>query len=196
VNSTDRCPSCGRDAARVRGPRKITVGRRHVTVEDDFVRCDFCKSDFYHPGQLTDLQIQVANEIRKKEGLLTPGEIKAIRRRLRLTQPKLESLLGVGPKSVTRWEKGTVFQSGATDRLLRAIDQVPGVAGFLGDLAGMEVRDLSNVSELQFVVTGERGESWQHHPRSYWPNTATQVIVGRTKPMQPFVTCGDQGVGQ
>jgi hypothetical protein len=43
----------------------------------------------------------------------------------------LENLLGVGSKTVVRWEKGTVFQSATADRLMRLILRVPAVMGIL-----------------------------------------------------------------
>lgn len=39
-------------------------------------------------------------------GLLTPGRIKALRKRLDLTQPQISELLQIGEKTWTRWETG------------------------------------------------------------------------------------------
>jgi transcriptional regulator with XRE-family HTH domain len=69
--------------------------------------------------------------------LLRPTEIKALRETLELSQAEFEKLLGVGMKTVVRWEKGTVFQNQATDALLRAIREVDGVAEFLSQRAGV-----------------------------------------------------------
>ncbi len=56
---------------------------------------------------------------------------------LGLSQHAFEQLLGVGPKTVVRWEKGTVFQNKATDSLLRVVERFPEVVRFLGDLHGV-----------------------------------------------------------
>jgi transcriptional regulator with XRE-family HTH domain len=77
--------------------------------------------------------------IRADLGLLMPKEIKAIRESLDLSQADFELLLGVGQKTVVRWEKGTVFQNRATDTLLRALRDVPGVAEYLGARTGVSV---------------------------------------------------------
>ena len=61
------------------------------------------------------------------------GPASEIREGLGLTQQSFEQLLGVGPKTVVRWERGTVFQNRATDSLLRVIRAFPEAARFLGD---------------------------------------------------------------
>ena len=58
---------------------------------------------------------------REERGLLTPEEIRRLRTDLGLRQQDLEGILGVGPKTVTRWEKGTVFQSAVADKFMRQI---------------------------------------------------------------------------
>jgi HTH-type transcriptional regulator/antitoxin MqsA len=78
--------------------------------------------------------------------LTAPQEIRDLRKRLGLTQHAFEKLLGVGPKTVLRWEKGTVFQNRSTDSLLRVIDAVPDSAQFLARLKGMTLPDPSRVA--------------------------------------------------
>jgi len=63
--------------------------------------------------------------LRAHEGLLSPQEIRAIRERLGYTQAQLEQVLAVGPKTVVRWEKGTVRQSRLADRFLRTLAAYP-----------------------------------------------------------------------
>jgi hypothetical protein len=63
--------------------------------------------------------------LRVHEGLLSPAQITAIRETLGLSQADLEKALGIGPKTVVRWEKGTVRQSRAADRLLRILAAHP-----------------------------------------------------------------------
>lgn len=65
------------------------------------------------------------------EGLLPPADIKALRKRVGLTQPQVEQLLGAGLKTVTRWEKGAVIQNGAADTLLRLLRDVPEALTYL-----------------------------------------------------------------
>jgi len=125
------CPTCGGLLDPVVEEREVTIGTRVASVLDEFSRCQVCEEDFYAPGQLDVTLRRASNVIRKEEGLLTPEEIRGIRERMGLSQHAFEKLLGVGPKTVVRWEKGTVFQNGATDSLLRVVSEFPEGARFL-----------------------------------------------------------------
>ena len=131
------CPLCGERARTARGPHDIVVGKRKVTVHDEYLRCDACDEGFYRPGQFDQLQRRVAAQIRIDERLLAPAAIKAIRLRLGLSQREFERLLGVGEKTVIRWEKGTVFQSATADALMRLLETVPGAADALAMRRGV-----------------------------------------------------------
>lgn len=115
------CHVCDGDAIPTSEEREYTIGRRSAVVRDEFMRCPVCAEEFYLPGQMDAVQRRASAAIRDEEGLLLPEEIRAIREGLGLSQADFERLLGVGPKTVVRWEKGTVFQNKATDALLRLL---------------------------------------------------------------------------
>jgi putative zinc finger/helix-turn-helix YgiT family protein len=54
-------------------------------------------------------------------GLLTPGEIRAIRERLELTQAEFARLTRLGEATICRWERGRLLQNPAMDCYLRLI---------------------------------------------------------------------------
>ena len=54
-------------------------------------------------------------------GLLTPEQIKALRKRLGLTQPQISELLQIGEKTWTRWETGRERPSRSINVLLFAL---------------------------------------------------------------------------
>lgn len=74
---------------------------------------------------------RAARAVRAERGALLPFEIRALRQRLHMTQADLERLLGVGPKTVVRWERGTVLPNAATNALLRLLDEVPEAMAWL-----------------------------------------------------------------
>lgn len=137
--TTETCPLCGGRLQSVDEDRDIRIGSRSARVLDEFARCTACGEEFYAPGQMDATLRRAATALRKAEGLLPPGKIRALRERLGLSQRAFEQLLAVGPKTVVRWEKGTVFQNKATDSLLRVLDRFPEVARFLGDLHGVDI---------------------------------------------------------
>ena len=118
---THVCHICEGTADLITEVRPISIGRRSVRVPDEFLRCTDCGEEFYLPGQMDQTLRRASEAIRHEENLLLPEEIRVIREGLGLSQADFETLLGVGPKTVVRWEKGTVFQNRATDSLLRLI---------------------------------------------------------------------------
>jgi transcriptional regulator with XRE-family HTH domain len=68
-------------------------------------------------------------------GLMTGEDIKAMRKRLGLTQKQLTALLECGEKSLSRWENGHGYPTGIVNKMLRLLDE--GV---------LEPRDLEAVS--------------------------------------------------
>lgn len=137
------CAVCGElSASLVREERAVSIGRRTAVVEDEHLRCDGCGSEYATPEQMDRTQQRAVSTIRAEEGLLTPEEILRIRRRYGLSQAQLEALLRTGPKTVVRWERGTVFQSAAADTLLRLLDRDPNVARTLAQIAELPVPEL------------------------------------------------------
>ena len=133
------CGICGGEAVLVSEEREVYIGKRSAMVEDQFFHCGTCGEELYEPGQMDAVMLKASTAIREDLGLLMPEEIRALRESLELTQADFERLLGVGEKTVVRWERGTVFQNRATDVLLRALRGVKGVAAFLGDRTGIPV---------------------------------------------------------
>jgi len=125
------CVACGGPVALGRAVDVISIAGRKTSVEVEGYRCASCGEVYFTPDQADTAQRLAASVLRKKEGLLAPEDIRAIRKRLGLTQADLERLLGVGPKTVVRWERGTVFQSSSVDRLLRVVAELPEAARIL-----------------------------------------------------------------
>jgi len=62
---------------------------------------------------------QITLETYRQLGLLTPQEIRENRERLGLTQQQMQTQLGLGGNTLSRWEKGHFYQSKALDRFMR-----------------------------------------------------------------------------
>lgn len=142
------CPECGGAVQRGLHTFDVRIGRRTVPVTGQFERCTGdCGEIYFAPREMDAVLDQAATAIRTQEQLLSPAEIKAFRKQVGLTQPQLESLLGAGPKTVVRWEKGTVIQNGATDTLLRVLRDVPEALTYALKANGLEPRAVVEQSE-------------------------------------------------
>jgi HTH-type transcriptional regulator / antitoxin MqsA len=113
--------SCEGEYREVSEPQTFRVRGREVTMPVALMKCDACGDILYSPEQVDRAQEKVYAEIRRRENLLAPDEIMSIRRGLGLKQEEFERLLGVGPKTVVRWESGRVFQGKAADSLMRLV---------------------------------------------------------------------------
>ena len=136
-DSAPTCPVCDGSLNQASEEREVRIGRRAARVMEELYRCSDCSEALYAPGQMDAAMRRASEAIRKDEGLLSSEAIREIRMKLGLTQAAFERLLGVGPKTVVRWERGTVFQNRSTDSLLRVIDAMPEAAEFLSRLHGV-----------------------------------------------------------
>ncbi len=68
---------------------------------------------------------------RRKHGLVSAQEIRALRERFGLTQAELARLLRLGANTLSRWEAGRNAQSEAMDTLLRLVRDLPGTIDYL-----------------------------------------------------------------
>ena len=133
------CPMCGGPSALVEEPQTTNWAGRRVTYPDRFYRCSRCEETFYDRGMLSESHRRMAAVIRAEDGLLAPDEIVGLRKKYGLTQAQLERLIGAGPKTVVRWERGTVAQNRTADTLLRVLRDHPQV---VADLAKQQGRTL------------------------------------------------------
>lgn len=92
-----------------------------IINDDTFSQCTSCNERFYTGAQARELDRKVLRAYRDSQHLLNGNEIKALRTALFLSQAQFEEALGLGPKTVVRWENDTQVQSKALDNVLRLI---------------------------------------------------------------------------
>jgi putative zinc finger/helix-turn-helix YgiT family protein len=115
------CPVCNEGVLRERSGEFTTElkdnnEKKELRIKNiSWVECDSCgEKIFDYKG------IQQINEARYKIlGLLTPAELKSIRKKLDLTQEQMAELLDAGNKTYCRWENGTSIQTKSMDNLIR-----------------------------------------------------------------------------
>lgn len=87
--------------------------------------CDTCGADPVLQEQILRNQTRIADAKRHADGLLTSGEIRAIRNTLHLSQQDAALLFGGGANAFSKYERGDVTQSVSMDRLLRLVARHP-----------------------------------------------------------------------
>jgi putative zinc finger/helix-turn-helix YgiT family protein len=119
-----------------RGILRLPVNGEEVAVRSAaHLRCPRCGEillRFIDSQRLGEDAIAI---YRKKHGLLSADEIRAIRERFKLTQSSLARLLRLGANTISRWESGRNVQTEAMDILLRLVRDLPHSIDYLRDLA-------------------------------------------------------------
>ena len=91
--------------------------------------------------------------MKKNKSTIAPGEIRAIRERLGITQVEAGELLGGGPRAFTKYEAGSVKPAASVINLLRLLEADP---SNLATLQGRRSRPMTATMEPRpFEVTGE-----------------------------------------
>jgi DNA-binding transcriptional regulator YiaG len=92
-------------------------------------------------------------------GIMLPEEIRALRRRLGLTQAEIASLLQIGEKSYTRWESGKARPSRSVNVILHALRDGRIDAPWLRSLAKPDFNWRPKVIGYDFA-SGERAATF------------------------------------
>jgi putative zinc finger/helix-turn-helix YgiT family protein len=95
--------------------------------ELDIPRCRNCAELIFS----VNVDDQIVAALRAELRLLTPAQIAAGRKALKLGQMVLAERLGVASETISRWEKGRLIQSRAMDNLLRLYFALPSVRDVL-----------------------------------------------------------------
>ena len=115
-----------------RGPLRLPVNGEEITVPSTLhLSCPKCGEVVLRFQDAKRLHEDAIAIYRKKHGLLSADEIRAIRERFNLTQADLARLVKLGANTVSRWESGRNVQTAAMDMLLRLIRDLPGSIEYL-----------------------------------------------------------------
>jgi len=128
----DACPRCGTTAVERRSALKASVNGEDVSVPSALhLRCPKCDEVVLRFSDARRLQEDAISVYRKKHGLLSADEIRALRDRFGLTQGDLARLLHLGANTISRWESGRNVQTEAMEMLLRLLRDLPGSLDYL-----------------------------------------------------------------
>jgi putative zinc finger/helix-turn-helix YgiT family protein len=132
----DACPACGTTMIEKRSTLRLPVNGEEIAVPAAaHLSCPKCNEVVLRFQDSKRLSEDAIALYRKKHGLLSADEIRAIREGFKLTQADLARLLQLGANTVSRWEAGRNVQTGAMDILLRLIRDLPGSLKYLKEHA-------------------------------------------------------------
>jgi putative zinc finger/helix-turn-helix YgiT family protein len=100
-----------------------------------FLKCPKCGEGLLRFEDARRFSQDAIDIYRRRYGLLSADEIRAIRERFDLNQADLARLLRLGANTISRWEAGRNVQTAAMDILLRMIRDLPGSLDYLRERA-------------------------------------------------------------
>lgn len=128
----DACPRCGMTMKPVKRRLTIRINGELVAVAAvPHRRCPRCGEAVLTYEEAGAFNRRALETYRRKHDLMSEGEIRAIRERLKLTQGALSRLLRLGANTVSRWEAGRNVQSASMDMMLRLLRDVPGALAYV-----------------------------------------------------------------
>ena len=119
------CHACGGKMHRDVKAVEIAYKGESMTVNLPGWYCASC-DEAVHSGLDMEVSDKALHELKAKvEGLLTPHEIKEIRKRLKLSQAAAGKYLGGGPRAFQKYESGSVMVSKPMSNLLFLLNKQP-----------------------------------------------------------------------
>lgn len=120
-----RCPQTG--LPMVRGVRPMTIAYKGHSATIDMPGW-YCNEsgESIHTGEDMAVSDRALNRLKAAvERLLTPGDVRRIRKALRLTQKEAGLIIGGGPKAFQKYESGEILVSKAITSALLLLEQNP-----------------------------------------------------------------------
>lgn len=140
------CPETGTPMRR--GVKPLTLEYKGLSLTFDMPGwyCDVCEEAIFS-GRDMRVSDRMLNLLKaRQEGLLEPGEIRGVRKKLHLTQEEAGRLLGGGPRAFQKYESGDVLPSRAVCSVLLLLDRDPGGLETLsGRRGGVRAAEGANV---------------------------------------------------
>ncbi|MCX5993872.1 MAG: DUF4065 domain-containing protein [Chloroflexi bacterium] len=149
------CPTCDETKMlkMIKSTKEISVRNDKITVEVEYYQCIACGEEFLVPQPENDPFVKAYRKYRQKHMLLQPEEIKAFRRKYKLTQGELADLLGLGGATLSRYETGKI-QDESHDTLLRLVLNPENLQGLITASPGI----LSEEKKLKILNVMKESE--------------------------------------
>lgn len=123
MNEKEYCPNCNKlvDTRITEKYDTLNVRGQEITLKVKMRVCKECGEPLVD-DELDDISLkQFYDEYRRLNNLLFPEEIKKIREKYNMSQTEFAKLLGMGEKTIARYENGAI-QEKVHDNLIRVVN--------------------------------------------------------------------------
>ena len=114
------CPNCGKEVSvhQIKREETIRVKGENITTMNDVLVCNECGEDIWDNVVDAETLDRAYRIYRGRHGLLMPEEIKRIRESYGLSQINFARILGLGDKTITRYENGSLQDEAGNNLIL------------------------------------------------------------------------------
>jgi len=120
------CPFCGEKTySHYAKNVEITYKNKTVKINQPGTWCSTCNEGLISPADRKATQKELQAFKASVDGLLSPDEVRRIRKKLKLTQRQASGLFGGGVNAFSRYEKGEIPIYRATSQALKLLDNHP-----------------------------------------------------------------------
>ncbi len=147
------CPNCGKEVSlkTIQREEVYPVKGKEITVNATICVCEECQNEVWNMEIDDDNLIQAYEVYRKQRGLLLPKEIKVIREQYGLSQVAFAKVLGVGEKSIARYENGSLQDEAQNNLILLVKDPKVFLILFNKNKLKLTVEEIKQVqSKIQY----------------------------------------------
>lgn len=120
------CPQCDKEQETkiITKVETFPVKGQKISITSTVRVCSSCDDEIWDP-ELDDENLKKAyDKYREMNGLLSPVQIKNIRMQYGLSQSAFANVLGLGEKTITRYENGSIQDEAQNNLILLASDPV------------------------------------------------------------------------
>ncbi|RUO46461.1 type II toxin-antitoxin system MqsA family antitoxin [Pseudidiomarina donghaiensis] len=120
------CPFCGKGKLHEdQKKQRYELQGQSITILQPGIYCDTCDEAILEPEHLRATRRELQTFRARIEGILSPDEIKKIRKKIGLNQRQAGTLFGGGKNAFSRYEQGELAPPKAVSLLLSLLDRHP-----------------------------------------------------------------------
>lgn len=118
----NNCPICNGKLNKKTYKKNMLYKNKTLTIEMTGDYCEECEEGFFNDKEQAIVTNRILLAKRKADNLLTPENVRRIRKKAKLTQREAQEIFGGGVNAFSKYERAEVTQPRSTDILLRLID--------------------------------------------------------------------------
>ena len=191
ASNTNQCPICEQGTLReIEEQSEVNYHGHTCHMPLLYSECDICGSETASAGQTRANKRAMMAFKKEVDGLLTGAQVRALRKRLGMSQEQAARVFGGGPVAFSKYEKDDVAQSEPMNNLLRLAAAFPFAVAWLARDGG-EADLASKILEQYTAVAKSRPFVAPQMRAGIKPDWASEATLRSTR-LDKITVCNDE----